>query len=82
MVLNPPTKTIPNENNIKIAIQTKRLNKLGCCAGPSFVLVNADTMYADEEMVVAKKIKHEIAYITNMTYLKGKVEMTCAIAAA
>ena len=60
-VLKPPTNTIPNENNMKIPIHTSRLTRLGCWVGRSRVEVNAETMYADEDTVVARKMKHDAA---------------------
>lgn len=67
---------------MKTTTQTIRFQRLGCCPSSKFRLVNDDTMNADDEIVVAKKMKHEMQYKANTIILNGKVEITVATTAA
>lgn len=59
-VLKPPTTTKLKENRMKTTTQVIRFKRLGSFPGLSGKLVNEDKTKAEEEIVVAKKIKHEI----------------------
>jgi len=81
-VLKPPTITIPKEKMMKTTTQIMRFQRLGSWPSSKCRLVKDDTMNADEEIVVAKKIKHEIQYKAKMIILNGKVAITVATTAA
>jgi len=81
-VLKPPTITIPKEKMMKTTTQIIRFQRLGSCPSSKCKLVKDDTMKADDEIVVAKKIKQEIQYNARMIILNGNVAITVATTAA
>lgn len=62
--------------------QIIRFQRLGSCPSSKCKLVKEETMNAEDEMVVAKKIKQEIQYKAKIIILNGKVAMTVATTAA
>ena len=67
---------------MKMITQAIRFQRLGCSPIFNSRLVNDETMKAEEEIVVARKMKHDRQKIAHMIILNGKVVMTAAMTAA